>query len=126
MEKEGILGEDTPEGSGAAEGSMVAERFGSPSQSLQMKALEQGCLSASLGLLAAQVKAKEEVDDTDLIPLVYRKRAREPQPSKVVGSTSGMQDQQIQNSIIEFVGEVSGIVSNERVEEVVPTADQAK
>ncbi|GAB2216726.1 hypothetical protein Droror1_Dr00024503 [Drosera rotundifolia] len=53
-EKEGIMGEDAPEGSGALEGSMVAERSGSPSQSLQMKAPELGRLSASLDLLAAQ------------------------------------------------------------------------
>ncbi|GAB2229213.1 hypothetical protein Droror1_Dr00023350 [Drosera rotundifolia] len=91
-----------------------------------MKAPELGSLSTSLDLLAAQLEAIEEVDDTDLVPLVYRKRARESQPSEVVGSTSGMQDQGVQNSIIEPVGEVSGIVSDERVEEVVPSADQEK
>ncbi|GAB2223168.1 hypothetical protein Droror1_Dr00017306, partial [Drosera rotundifolia] len=101
-EKEIILGEDAPRGLGR-QGSMVTERSGSPSQPLQMKVPELGRLSASLDLLAAQVEAIEEVDDTDLVPLVYRKRARESQPSEVVGSTSGMQDLGVHNSIIEPV-----------------------
>ncbi|GAB2229353.1 hypothetical protein Droror1_Dr00023492, partial [Drosera rotundifolia] len=125
-EKEAILREDTPEGSGAAEGSTVAERSGSPSQSLQMKAPELGRLSSSLDLLAAQVEAIEEVDDTDLVPLVYRKRACESHPSEVVESTGGVKDQGVQNSTVEPVGGVSGVVSDERVEEVAPSADQAK
>ncbi|GAB2215776.1 hypothetical protein Droror1_Dr00020175 [Drosera rotundifolia] len=50
-EKEGILGEDAPEGSGAAKGCMLAKRSGSSSQSLQMKALELGHLFGSLDLL---------------------------------------------------------------------------
>ncbi|GAB2216249.1 hypothetical protein Droror1_Dr00024019, partial [Drosera rotundifolia] len=113
--------------------------------------LREDPLEGSGAAEGSMVKAIEEVDGIDLVPLVHRKRVRESQPSEVVGSTGGMKDQGVQNSTVEpsvsislcvmprgrlvlsntamafwQASGVSGIVSDERVEKDVPSTDQAK